>query len=240
MAVGEHLPEEDADGPYVALRRRVRPVEPLGRDVRERARDVSDSRERVGTVELREAEVEEADRDGVTVLDEDVRGLDVTVDDPGAVRVRERVEHLGGDLDRVLVRQLAGADRLAKGAAGHVLVCDVDVARVVADVVGPHAPVVPETLGCERLPLGTGSRLPLARDDLERDVESVPLVEREPHRPRAAGPERAHRPVATENEVLGGGNGCDGRHRLTLLAVAAPTPCSDRRAGTTRPLLWLV
>jgi hypothetical protein len=35
------------------------------------------------------------------------------VDDAGAMRVGERVEHLGGDLDRVDVRELGRADGLA-------------------------------------------------------------------------------------------------------------------------------
>ena len=107
----------------------------------------------------------------------------------------------------------AGANRVAHRAARHVLVRDVDVARVVADVVGAHAAVVAQAAGGERLALGACGGLALARDDLQRDVEAVLLVEREPDRARAAGSERSHGPVAPEDELLGGRDGRDGGHR---------------------------
>ena len=65
---------------------------------------VSDCGERVRAVELRKAEVEQAHGDLVAILEQDVRRLDVAVDDPGAMCVRERVEHLRGDGDGVLIR----------------------------------------------------------------------------------------------------------------------------------------
>ena len=74
--------------------------------------------------------------------------------DSGAMRVGEGVENLRGDLDSVLVRDVVGAHRLAHRSPGHVLVCDVDVARVVTDVVGPHAAVVAKPPCGQRLPLG--------------------------------------------------------------------------------------
>ena len=103
MAAGEHLPEEDAYGPDVAFRCRLLSREPFGRDVGERSRDVSDRRQRVCAVELREAEVEEPDGDLVPILEEDVGRLHVTMDDSRPVRVRERIEHLRRNLDGVLV-----------------------------------------------------------------------------------------------------------------------------------------
>ena len=58
---------------------------------------------------------------------------------PIAVRVGEGVEHLRGDLDGVAVVELVRAQRLAQRSAQDVLVRDVDVAVVVAEVVRPHA-----------------------------------------------------------------------------------------------------
>ena len=64
----------------------------------------------------------------VGLAEQDVRRLDVAVDDPAAVGVRERVEHLRRRLDRLGVVELAGCERLAHRAARDVLVGDVDVA----------------------------------------------------------------------------------------------------------------
>ena len=113
----QRLPQQHADRPHVALRGRVAAVEALGGDVGERARHVADGREGVCAVELREAEVEQADREFVAILDEDVRGLDVAMDDAGAMRVRERVEDLGRDLDGIAIGERSGADRLTERPA---------------------------------------------------------------------------------------------------------------------------
>ena len=83
------------------------PREPLRRDVGERAGHVADRGQRVGLVELGEAEVEQPDRDARPFLDEHVRRLHVPVDDPEPVRVREGVEDLRGGLDGVAVAELA-------------------------------------------------------------------------------------------------------------------------------------
>ena len=229
MPLAQRLPEEHPDRPDVALWRRLASVETLRRDVRERSRDVADGGEGVRAVELGETEVEEADREVVAILDEDVRGLDVAVDDSGPMGMRERIEDLSRDLDSVAIGERSGTNRLAERSSGHVLVCDVDVARVVADVVRAHAAVVPQPACRDGLPLGAGGRLALPRDDLQRDVEAVPLVEREPHRARAPGSERAHGAIAPENELLGGRDGRNGGQRPTLFAMARPTPWSSGR-----------
>ncbi len=225
MPSRKRLPDDDADRPDVALRLSLGACEPLGRDVRERSGDVSDVRERVGAVELREAEVEQAGRDLVPVLEQDVRRLDVAVHDPHAVRVGQRVQHLGRDLDGVGVADLVHPHRLAQRAPGDVLVRDVDVAGVVADVVRAHAAVVAQTARGERLALRARGRLPFARDDLQRDVEPRLLVAREPDRAGAPASERADRPVAAEDELSGGGNR-EGRHRCGPLGPFRPFPSS--------------
>ncbi len=84
---------------------------------------------------------------------------------------------------------------------------------VVADVVRAHAPVVAEAAGGERLALGPCGGLSLARDDLQRDVEAVLLVEGEPDGARRTRSEGSHGPIAPENELLGGWNGRDRGHR---------------------------
>ena len=87
------------------------------------------------------------------------------------------------------------------------------MARVVPDVVRANTPFVTQAPCCERLSLGPRRRFSFAGDDLERDVEAVPLVECEPDGAGASAPERAHGPIAAENELLGGWDSCDGRHR---------------------------
>ena len=211
MLVRERLPEDDADSPDVALGGRLFAGEPLRGDVRERSGHVSDCGQRVRTVELREPEVEKPDGELVlAVLDEDVRRLHVAVDDSRAVRMGEGIEELGGDLDRLLVGELPSPEHLAESPARHVLVGDVDVARVVSDVVGAHAPLVPQPLRGERLALGAGGSLPLAGDDLERDVEPRLLVAGEPDRAVSSAAEGADRAVAPEDELS---EGCKGKRR---------------------------
>jgi hypothetical protein len=123
------------------------------------------------------------------------------VDDPAAVRVCEPVEDLRGRLDRLAVAQLAGAHRFAQGAPPDVLVRDVDVTRVGAEPVGPEAALVPEPGGRFSLALRAVRSLPFARDDLERHVQPVALVAREPDRAGAAAAEWAQRPIAVEDEL---------------------------------------
>ena len=60
------------------------------------------------------------------------------------VRVGKRVEDLGGCFDRFSVAQLAGAERLTHRLPLDILVGDVDVAAVAAEVVGANAAIVPE------------------------------------------------------------------------------------------------
>jgi hypothetical protein len=146
------------------------------------------------------------------VLQQDVGGLDVTVDDPGPVCVGQCVEHLCRDLHGVFVREILRTHRLAYGPTRDVLVGDVHMARVVPDVVRAHAALVPEATRRLSLTLGARGSFPLARDDLQRDVEPGALVAREPDGAGAAATERSHRPIAAEDELMGGRGDGDGRH----------------------------
>ena len=237
MLSDERLPEHDADGPDVTGGGRVASTEALGCDVREGAGHVADGGQRVGLVELGQAEVEEPDRDRRRLLDEDVRGLHVPMDDPDPVGVGERVEDLRCGLDGVAVAELAGAQRLAQRDPLDVLVGDVDVPAVAPEVVGADAPLVAEPRRGLHLPRRPGSALALARDDLQRDLETRPLVPREPDGARAAATEGPEGPVAVEDEV-GSGKGVRGtRHGPGLFAVAGDRPSGPKLGvDSARPL----
>ena len=124
------------------------------------------------------------------------------MDDPPLVRMRKPFEDLCGRLDRLGIAQLARPHRVAQGLAADVLVGDVDMPRVGAETVGAQAALVPQAGRRLGLALRAMGRLALAGDDLERDVEPVVLVAREPHGARAAAAQRAQRPVAVEDQFL--------------------------------------
>ena len=212
MPSRERLPEQDADSPDVALWGRLGACKPLGSNVREGSRHVADGRQRVRAVELGKPEVEQTHGDLVVLLEQEIGRLDIAMDDPGSVRVGESVEHLGRDLDGVFVRETIRAHRLAQRAPGHVLVRDVDVARIVSDVVRAHAPLVAQPACRQSFTLGAGGSLSFPGDDLQRDVEAGALVAREPDGARAAAPQRTNRAIASENELVGGWGDRDGRH----------------------------
>jgi hypothetical protein len=121
----------------------------------------------------------------------------------------------------------------AKGATRYVLVCDVDVTRVVADVVCTHAALVSEPAGCERFALGASCCLPFAGNDLERDVQPVALVAGEPDGARAAASERAHGPMAAEYETPWWMGDCDRDTVRPLLPppVELPAECPFGRSS---------
>src|SRR5207244_776983 len=96
---GEGLPEQDADRPDVRRGPRRPAAQPLRRDVRQRARNVTGGGERLLLRDEREPEVEQTDGYVRAVGEQDVRRLDVAVDDPAPVGVRQPVEDLRGRLD---------------------------------------------------------------------------------------------------------------------------------------------
>ena len=113
-------------------------------------------------------------------------------------------------------RQLSVPRCLAHGRAGDVLVRDVDVAAVARLRVDPLAARMAELRGRACLALGARTGLPLARDDLERDVEAAAFVACEPDRAGASAPEWPDRPVATEDRARWR------RGRRSLAASAPP------------------
>ena len=116
----------------------------------------------------------------------------------------------------------------------HVLVGDVDVAAVAAEVVGADAALVTEPRRSLHLPGRARRALALAGDDLERDLEPGALVAREPDRAGPAATERTEGPVAVEDE-LGCGKGVRGaRHGHRLFAAAGDRPSGPRAWRSTR------
>ena len=128
MSPRERLPQHHADGPDVRSRRRLAAREPLGRDVRERPGDIAGLGQRLSLRHLRETEVEHACRNSLAVHEQDVRGLDVPMQDAGGMSVGEPVAHLRAGLDRRVLGQPAATQGLAEGVPGDELVRDVDVA----------------------------------------------------------------------------------------------------------------
>jgi len=171
MVSRERLPEQHADRPDIGRRPGLLPVQPLGRDVRERPRNVADGSQRVRVLHLGESEVEEPHRNVLLLGDEHVRGLHVAVHDPARMREGEPFEDLSGGLDRAFVVQLAGPKRLAKRRARHVLVRDVQVLVVGLESVCAQAMRVPEPRRRRRLAFRTRRRASLLGDDLQRDVD---------------------------------------------------------------------
>ena len=115
--------------------------------------------------------------------------------------------------------------RLAQGAARDVLVGDVDVARVARERVDPLAARMAQR-GCgARLALGPLGDAALADDHLQRDVETVALVAREPDMTHPTGAQRPQRPVPSEDQLV-----CDGgRGHVRFYFVPRRSPFAAER-----------
>ena len=155
------------------------------------------------------------------------------MDDPAAVRVREPVEDLRRRLHRLPVAQLAAAHRLAQRAAADVLVRDVDVTGVGAEPVRAQAALVPEPGGRLGLAFGAVRGLALPGNDLQRDVEPVPLVPREPDRAGTAAAKRAERAVAVEDELPAWERMSSSGHDFSRVGRRRSESC--RRTARSRP-----
>ena len=114
--VAQALRKQDAAGEQVApLARRLAAPE-LGRHVAGGARDLAGLRDRGRVLRAGHAEIRHAG--AAVTIEQHVPRLDVSVDDPGGVDVRERAEHVGGQTLRVGLA--AGVDPVLKRATGHV------------------------------------------------------------------------------------------------------------------------
>ena len=165
MSPGQQLVQHHAGGVDVAGRLDAAPGRLLRRHVGDGADHVAVAGERVRVHEVGDAEVH--DLDVPPVVEHDVLGLDVAVDDALAVRVRERVEELHPDRDHIPVVQLVA--QLVERVAADELP-DEDAALIVREPVVERDDVgVVERRG--RLDLAHDARAerPPVGDDLERD-----------------------------------------------------------------------
>ena len=89
---------------------------------------------------------------------------------------------------------------------------------------------VAQPCGRRRLPFGSRVRLPLTRDDLQRDVEAVPLVAGDPDRARPTAPERAQGPISAEDQFTGR-EGRDRRGHVRLGFATAALNSFGRRCS---------
>ena len=120
------------------------------------------------------------------------------------VRVGERLEKLGGDLDDVCIGELVRVQRLAKRLAGHVLVDEIDVSLVLLDRERASAVRVVQTGDRGGLPVGALGTAAFTADDLECNVPSLLLVAREPDGPGPAHAEGLDGPVAAQDQLIAG------------------------------------
>ena len=95
MAAGECLPQHHADRPDVGGLGGERAGKRSGADVGERSGNVALGGQGLGLLDLGEAEVEHLRVNAAALRQQDVRRLDVTVDDPAPVCVRQGLEDLG-------------------------------------------------------------------------------------------------------------------------------------------------
>ena len=142
---------------------------------------------------------------------------------PLRVRVRRGLEHLCSRLDRAGVVELAGADRLAQRLSGDVLVGDVDVPLVAVDRDRRGRNARSRSLATAWASRSARApALPSRGTTLSATSRSLDLVAREPDGAGAAAAERAHGPVAAEDESRGGVGERSGPSiaRATLAAAA--------------------
>jgi hypothetical protein len=216
---GEHLEEHDAQRVEVALRIDVLAQRLLGRDVVGRAEHAPVGGEALLGQRARDPEVGDLGR--ALLVDEDVLGLDVAVDDAVVVGGAQGA----GDLDRVGHRL---ADRQAPVAPDAVLerlalhVLEDDVRRSIvlarvddADDVGvvelrDRARLAPEALEL------VGVRRDLAVHELDRDLALEHRVERAVDRRHPAGADLGVEPVAPVEQ------GADLRAHRSIVRMWAP------------------
>ena len=130
----EHPVEDHAEGVDVARRPGGLAGCLLGRDVRGRSEHRPGFGQRRAIADLRDPEV--GDLRPALVVEEDVRGLEVAVDEAARVGLREPGGDLGSDLERLLVRQRSSREQpVFERSARQVLEHHVAVAVALAVVV---------------------------------------------------------------------------------------------------------
>ena len=181
LGAGEHLEEHQPGGVHVAARVGDAALDLLGREVghgaQEHALGAGDGLARHGP-----GQAEVGDLDRAVVVDDDVLGLDVTVDQAVVVRLAEREQHRLEDVEGGPRRERPlGLHDLAQGLARHVLHGQEDVAVVLALVEDGDDVGVRERGGRAGLAAEAGDEALVVHQvlahDLQGDVAVEPLVD---------------------------------------------------------------
>jgi hypothetical protein len=144
-----------------------------------------------------EAEVEELHPVG---RQEDVRGLEVAVDDPGRVQGLEGAEDAAGERGRLRRRKGPAAQPVGQGLSLQQLHGDEELAVVLADLVDlADVRVIDGGGGAGLAPEALARRLVGLRDGLDRDLAAQAEVLGREHDPHPALPEPAEDAVAAES-----------------------------------------
>ena len=209
----EHLVEDRTEGKDVAARVGGTAAHLLGRHVAERAENDSGlgslrrgrqvrllASETLGLRELGEAEVQ--DLDAAVLGDEEVLGLQISMDDPLLVRRSEAVGDLDRVVDRLALGQSASGKPRAQRLALEQLRDDIGLALEGADVVDRQDVGVVQGPGRLRLLLEAAQPLRIARErrrqHLDRDVPLESLVARPVHLAHSSGANLAEDLVGAE------------------------------------------
>ena len=192
------LVDHHARGPHVGRRRGGVAAAGLGGHVGEGAEEpVVDGR--VGVGDGGDAEVGEPH--GAVAPEQDVRRLDVAVDDAVRVGVREGVADGGRDAEERLVRQRLLAQGALQVAAVHELRDDVDVLVVLEDLAQAHDVGMAEPRGDRDLAPRALPEDGVVRDGLDGHGVAGLLVVRAEDRARAADAEHSVDPEPAEHQA---------------------------------------
>ena len=200
---GQEAVEDDAERVDVRGRPRRRAFRLLGRQVGGGAHDRPGFRERRLAGRPRDAEVGEL---GAALrVEEDVRGLQVAVDDP----VRVRMGEAGGDLGREPLRLEVGqrptaAEALLERAAAEVFEDEVRPALGLADVVDPGDVRMGQRGDRAGLP-DEPRRVGVAREELERHEAPELAVLGQPDLGHAAAAEQVAKLEPVADHLAGHG-----------------------------------
>ena len=221
---GEQLEGDDGERVAVARGGRGEAAGLLGRDVGGGAEDLAGLGDRRLAGDGRDPEV--ADREAAVVVEQEVAGLDVAVDDVVAVRAVERDRRLAQPAQRDRAREPAAlAQPVGDGPAGEVLHDHEGAVVVLADVVDGHdVAAVAEPGGGARLAQEPAPRALVgvvgAREDLDRDEAPEELV--------LGGPDRGHAPVGDMPQ-----HAIPGRERDPLLGCRHRAHATRAESGST-------
>ncbi len=162
------------------------------------------------------------------VRDEDVLGLDVTVDDTPGMRVFQRIDQGQADAENLLVLEFACGDQPRQRLPLHQLGDQVEGLAERAGLVEGDDRGMRQACGGLRLTCGPFAVAVGAQPDpLDGDLTVEQLIPRPPDDSETAGAEALEQPVALQNELLAGPRGpCGG-----AWAAGPERPATGRLLG---------